>query len=247
MLDTWTCFRYRDRRVTSWGLGVRVRRRSLLRERQSEIARQSLEAAALEECARTGYSSLKVEDITKAARCGKGTFYIYFNDKKDLFRQLLRRHASELRQQIEMRYQRASTLEERVRFPVEAYFDFVERNPSAFSLIFREGWLSDSDFSDLFRKIVDEFLDDVAARFELAIAAGLIEPFEPKTARIMALAMIGSLWFSTMLQLGHEPFGRARITEVLVSLWTQAIQPTALAQTEGGSPATEASTSAGGR
>lgn len=49
--------------------------------------RERLLIASLGLASETGYHSLKISDITERAEVAKGTFYTYFKDKADCFRQ----------------------------------------------------------------------------------------------------------------------------------------------------------------
>ncbi|MEM4391818.1 MAG: helix-turn-helix domain-containing protein, partial [Candidatus Nitrosotenuis sp.] len=41
--------------------------------------------AALKNFAKTGYANTKMEDIAKTAKVSKGTLYLYFQSKEELF------------------------------------------------------------------------------------------------------------------------------------------------------------------
>jgi len=51
--------------------------------------------------ARKGYHRTNIADIISRARIARGTFYLYFQNKKDLFEELLEQVVSELRHRIE--------------------------------------------------------------------------------------------------------------------------------------------------
>jgi AcrR family transcriptional regulator len=54
------------------------------RERRRARTREQLKTAALELVLEKGYDQLSIQDITDRADLGRGTFYIYFNDKQDI-------------------------------------------------------------------------------------------------------------------------------------------------------------------
>jgi AcrR family transcriptional regulator len=51
--------------------------------------------------ARKGYHRTNIADIIARARIARGTFYLYFHNKKDLFEELLEQVLGELRQRIQ--------------------------------------------------------------------------------------------------------------------------------------------------
>ncbi len=59
-------------------------------ERRRQATRRRLLEAARRQIAARGYAATGILDITEAADLSKGTFYLYFNDKDDLVRALIR-------------------------------------------------------------------------------------------------------------------------------------------------------------
>mgnify|MGYP001447775575 CR=1 FL=1 len=54
------------------------------RQQNALITKQSLYDAAIALFLEKGYENVKIEEITQAANVAKGTFYIYFDSKKNL-------------------------------------------------------------------------------------------------------------------------------------------------------------------
>jgi AcrR family transcriptional regulator len=62
-----------------------------LRQKMSpEARRASILEAALDVFSSRGYADARLDDIAAAAGIGKGTIYLHFEDKQDLFEQLLK-------------------------------------------------------------------------------------------------------------------------------------------------------------
>jgi TetR/AcrR family fatty acid metabolism transcriptional regulator len=57
----------------------------IVKEQEREIMRRRLIQAAVEEFARVGFESTKIEQIAERAGIGKGTVYLYFASKQELF------------------------------------------------------------------------------------------------------------------------------------------------------------------
>lgn len=64
---------------------------------RGQRTRQRLLDAAADVFDRTGYHAARVDDVVAAANSSHGTFYLYFTSKEDLFEQLVREVATELR------------------------------------------------------------------------------------------------------------------------------------------------------
>ncbi|GAB1475666.1 TetR/AcrR family transcriptional regulator [Bacillota bacterium] len=54
------------------------------RQKNALITKQSIYDAAIDLFLKKGYENVKIEEITQAANVAKGTFYIYFDSKKNL-------------------------------------------------------------------------------------------------------------------------------------------------------------------
>ena len=60
------------------------------RSRRKEARPGEIVAAALASFAERGYAATKLEDVAAAAGISKGTIYLYFPTKEDLFRAVVR-------------------------------------------------------------------------------------------------------------------------------------------------------------
>lgn len=70
-------------------------------ERRRQNTRRKLLEAARQQIAARGYAATGILDITEAADLSKGTFYLYFNDKDDLVRALIREGFEDLMAQMD--------------------------------------------------------------------------------------------------------------------------------------------------
>jgi AcrR family transcriptional regulator len=64
--------------------------------RQGERTRARLLDAGARVLAERGYASTRVDDVVRVAETSRGTFYLYFRDKEDLFRTLATAAAEEM-------------------------------------------------------------------------------------------------------------------------------------------------------
>ena len=59
-------------------------------QRRAEERPREICAAALEVFAEKGFAAAKLDEIARRAGVSKGTLYLYFKDKEDLFRAVVR-------------------------------------------------------------------------------------------------------------------------------------------------------------
>ena len=85
-----------------------------------------------------GYDSVSIKDITDAAGLTKGHIYYYFENKQALFDAVLDGYFSEHAKALMNSASFSDKLSERIHSAVDAYVDFIERNPGFPRLIQRE-------------------------------------------------------------------------------------------------------------
>ncbi len=95
------------------------------RQENALKTKQSLLDAAIKLIEKNGLNDLNIENITNAAGCAKGTFYVYFPHKEDIVFEICR----ELFERIEKRMQKMTdkNLIDRLHYYFESFMAEVER------------------------------------------------------------------------------------------------------------------------
>ena len=76
--------------------------------------------------ARQGYTNTVVEDIANQARIGKGTLYLYFKSKEEIFLAALQQDARCMEDQTRERIEQASTWQEKLKAYVYVRLEYLE-------------------------------------------------------------------------------------------------------------------------
>jgi AcrR family transcriptional regulator len=84
---------------------------------------EKIKSAATELFARFGLRKTTIDDIAKAASVGKGTVYLYFKNKDELFLSIIRREGGELMRKVRKAVAKEETAEDQLR----AYFRTLYR------------------------------------------------------------------------------------------------------------------------
>ncbi len=109
------------------------------RKRLGRAARRSLiEAAASELFATRGYRGASIEEIARRSGVTPPVVYDHFESKLDLYRQLLERHFSELREVWRRNFSGDDPPRQRVARSFDAWFAYVEEHPFAGRVLFRD-------------------------------------------------------------------------------------------------------------
>jgi len=94
--------------------------------------------AARDVFASKGFENATVDDIAEQAGVAKGTLYLYYRSKREMFVAALRQGFEELAAESEHRIARAATARDKVRAFVEARMDFSDRNRHFYRLYYTE-------------------------------------------------------------------------------------------------------------
>src|SRR6059058_1611059 len=131
------------------------------REELKAENRAKLLAAARKVFAEKGLGAATARDIVRETDLATGTFYNYFRDKEDAFRELLEEAAE--RQRAVARETRLTLdvpLEERVELGFRAYFEMALENRELFELYRRNAGAIASN-KDLFEPAIAELTEDL--------------------------------------------------------------------------------------
>jgi AcrR family transcriptional regulator len=199
--------------------------------------REAILAAALEEFAARGFADARLDDVARRAGVAKGTIYLYFRDKEDLFQELVRAMVSPLVGTITS----APLQDIPIRAVVEMIADvFVNqiygtRRKDVLRLIISEGPRFPKLAEFYYREVIARVLPILRARLELAVRrgelandalarfpqllvapalmaiiwSGLFEQFTPLDVRALMRAHLDLIFGGSNAPVGNAATGRA--------------------------------------
>lgn len=130
---------------------------------KEEVVAQFRNAEILEAArkvfAAKGYAEASVEAIARAAGLAKGTLYLYYPSKKEIYWAALRSGLGELAREIRRRVSAADTIEAKIRAFMHTKIAYFERNRDFFRIYYAEAGnvvrrpaCSNAHFQDLYRQ-----------------------------------------------------------------------------------------------
>lgn len=165
-----------------------------------ERPRQIL-AAALEVFGEHGLASARLEDIAKRAGLSKGTIYLYFPNKEELFREMVRQLVVAQLEGAEREFQSAtSSATDALTQFMKQYWGFIRSRQ--FAPLFRLIHAEIRNFPDLARFYSEEVISRghrlVSSIIERGIAAGEFREIDPAVAARMLMApfVMHGVWCS---------------------------------------------------
>jgi AcrR family transcriptional regulator len=172
----------------------------LVRNRRRKAARpDEILAAALEEFAEKGYAAARLDDVARRAGVAKGTIYLYYSGKEELFKAVVRRAvAPELEQMQALALSFPGTSEAFLRGPFRLLLRHLLR--SDLRRLVRVFLVEGPAFPDLtefyYREVVQRGMDVIRAVLAQGVArgefrqTGLLEYPQP----LIASALVALLW-----------------------------------------------------
>ncbi|SPL98695.1 Transcriptional regulator, TetR family [[Actinomadura] parvosata subsp. kistnae] len=146
-----------------------------------EVQRRLLDAAG-QIIATEGWPALRIDDLVRRAGLSVGTFYLYFDNKADLFVQLVVRHTERLRARLREAYAGDGTAAERLDRALDAYLDFVTETGPGF-LHFRNAGNIETTVGPLSTWAFRQHADDLRPLLETAMAEGRSARRRPTSSR----------------------------------------------------------------
>jgi AcrR family transcriptional regulator len=197
-----------------------------------ERPRQIIDAA-LEIFGERGLASARLEDIAKRAGLSKGTIYLYFPNKEELFREVVRQTIVAQIERAEREVAASSTLtatESLVRF-VRGYWGFLRT--SGFGALFRLVHGELTNFPDLARfygrEVIERALRLITGILERGMQAGEFRRMDPLLAARMLgpIVMIHAVWCNhrDLFKMTANRTDEQVLDEVL-SFYLNAMRPT---------------------
>jgi AcrR family transcriptional regulator len=203
-------------------------------QRRSEERPSEICAAALEVFAEKGFAAAKLDDIAKRSGVSKGTLYIYFKDKEQLFRAVVRDtvvpNVVSLGAAL---IQTGLPFAELIRLFLAQFAEMTNRVPvgAVVKMVISES----RNFPELAKvwhdEVVSKALGTVTALIEMAQAKGEVRSGDPRlhAFTLMGPMLMGVLYRETFQPVGGAPLdiealARQHADTVLAGLLNEAAQ-----------------------
>ncbi len=166
-----------------------------------------------------GYHKTKISDIVTKAEVGQGTFYRYFNSKREIFEELLK----ELTEEIVLEFSSGNlnmkitpkTFTEYMDMSKAAFLQLVpiiDRNKDSVQLFLRDASTIDQDFEDEINEIFDQFVLLAKYYLDNAIENNFIRKCDTK---IVAELIIGIV-IHTLKNWLNNKYNNLHIEELVI-------------------------------
>jgi AcrR family transcriptional regulator len=118
--------------------------------------------AAEELFGKKGYESTGIVEICQRAGVAQGTFYIYFNDKKEAFVELVKELSHSLRREIAEAVKGISDRIEVEQVGFRTFFDFVTKHRNLYRIVRQAEFVDEEVFHWYYRRWVEGYARGLA-------------------------------------------------------------------------------------
>lgn len=143
-----------------------------------------------------GYNDVRMEDIATRAGVAKGTLYLYYKDKDDLFLALILERMTQLFEKTQARAQQAEQPEEKLLVVVQEVFDYFRSYPHIFAAIQRLDNVGSACQMEALRGSRIRFLNMTAGIIKELNATGRGAAKDPDMAAVILCGMMRELLFA---------------------------------------------------
>ncbi len=151
---------------------------------RGRATRKKVLDAALIEFGERGFRDASISGITRRAGVALGTFYVYFNSKEEVFRDLVAHMNHETRAFIASRIEGIPGRLEAERVGLEAFLEFSRANKHLYRIVMEAQFVA----PDAYRAYYDAFVQAYRDKLEAASANGEIRPGHEEE---LAWALVG--------------------------------------------------------
>lgn len=154
--------------------------------------RQQLLDAARTLFAERGYHETTVDDITRAADVAKGTFYLYFSEKREIYVEVIRSFLDVIKGFVDLVTEQTpspSDYFDRVRRGAVGLLEMLQQNRQLARLAYRESLGVDEQLTALMQSFYREIADLEVKNLELAMQLGVVRPCHPLVVAYMHIGL----------------------------------------------------------
>jgi AcrR family transcriptional regulator len=166
-------------------------------EQMREATRRRIMHQAASEFARLGFDQANINAIAEQAGIGKGTIYLYFENKRDLFLEMLRSIAQEQLAVIRAAIAPEGTLRQRLEWLFRAFVRLAEEESDDFNVYMSALYGVNRAFQAEATKLLRDYVAVIALMLEQSQARGEINSHNIEASALMVLSLTESYVLST--------------------------------------------------
>lgn len=172
---------------------------------RGQRTRNRLLEAAEEIFGEHGFERASIVDITRAASVAQGTFYVYFESKKEIFTELVESLGRALRLRLRDAVDIEGSQSEQNKAAFSAFLSYVAEHRHLYRIVRQAEFVDEDLYRDYYRKLADGYIQ----RLEPELREGRIARIDPETLAFSMMGIFDFLGMRWALWEGRMPPRRA--------------------------------------
>jgi len=181
-------------------------------QRRTEILEAAKEIFSV-----SGFHKADMNEIAKAANIAKGTVYLYFQSKKDLFIAVIKNGLENLAQKIRNEVKEIEEPVEKIKRAISTYMFFFRENQLLYRILLHPDLELMDDITETMKDVKLSKLPQLADTIIRGIEEGKIRPIDADALSYMILGMVDFSLFQWLSSTNAEPIEKKieQVNEVL--------------------------------
>lgn len=192
-------------------------------EQMREATRRHIIQVAAREFARLGFDQANINTIAELAGIGKGTIYLYFENKRNLFLSMLRAIAQEQLATIRTALAREGSMQQRLERLFLAFVDLASADEDGFNVYMSALYGVNRAFKEEATKLLRDYVAVITLMLEQSRTRGEIQYTHVETTALMVISLTESYVLSARVLGYTNPQITTRASQV-ASLILQGIR-----------------------
>ena len=161
-------------------------------EQMREAMRKRILQEAASEFARLGFDQANINTIAEQAGIGKGTIYLYFENKRELFLDMLRAIAQTQLTAVRAALATEGTIQQRIERLFRAFAHLAEEHSDSFNVYMSALYGVNRAFKDEATKLLRDYLTVIALMLEEGKARGELQYEDVEASALVVLSLTES-------------------------------------------------------
>lgn len=189
-----------------------------------EDRKRQLLNAAITEFGRRGYHQTQISDIIKRARVARGTFYLYFKAKREIFDAIMSELFERVRSEVRSLPRGAvREIPDQLKGNLERVTDLLLDNPLLARILFNESVGLDADLDRRLKKFYGQLLGLIQRGLEQGQEMGFVREGDRQVLSIALLGCMKEIFYQSILGTDTQQLTRPAIVREIFRLVIYAI------------------------
>lgn len=200
---------------------------------RKEERRQQLTEAALKAFGKRGYPKTQISHIIAEAGVARGTFYLYFEGKREIFDAIVTEISEKVLTQMRpIKKEKLSEIPEQIIGNIQRVTELLLNNPLYVKIFFSDAVGLDDEFDDRLRKFYQNILENIRRGLKQGQEMGLVRAGDVQILSLCLLGILKEVFYQFVL--GTELLAPEKIVEEIYRTVLHAvIRPELIAKMTG--------------